>query len=358
MRRPITVSDSETVMELPDWMVPSGWFVIGWSHELASGTINPISAFGQELIIYRTRSGAVHCLEAACRHLGAHLGYGGRVVEDCVVCPFHGWTWGADGQNVAVPEGVTSKRRIETWPVCERNGIIYLWHDVAGQPPQWTVPDLFDDLRDEYPTGEFWDVETARSNFCYGNLPIEPRVVAENIVDPMHFRYVHGTRDIPTLVDHDVTDSSFMTRLKVHSRGKRIMDNPRREDTVTLKQWGVGVASTRFSGRDNTHSVISVTPVNAHESTLRQTLFVEKIPGESDDQRSARINAIESVFPEDLAIWQHQRFIEPPSLQTQEAKLFRTMRRWVRTFYPKAGEYGGLPRRRSNPEHAQFETQP
>jgi hypothetical protein len=102
------------------------------------------------------------------------------------------------------------------------------------------------------------------------------------------------------------------------------------------------MAYTRFSGRDNTHSVISVTPVDAQTSTLRQTLFVEKIDGESDDERSVRIKAIESVFPEDLAIWQHQRFIEPPSLQTQEAKLFRMMRRWALTFQPKAGEYGSL----------------
>ncbi|MGO9104100.1 MAG: Rieske 2Fe-2S domain-containing protein [Mycobacterium sp.] len=345
------MTDSETTVEIPAWMAPTGWFVIGWSHELAAGAIKPISVCGQELVVYRTTSGEAHCLEATCRHLGAHLGYGGRVVEDCVVCPFHGWTWGADGRNVAVPEGMTSKRRIDAWPLCERNGIIYLWHDVAGQPPQWSMPDIFDDLRDDYPTGEFWDVQTAQTNFCYGDLPIEPRVVAENIVDPMHFRYVHGTRDIPTLVDHSITDAFFMTKLKVHSRGKRSTDTANTQDTVTLKHWGVGVAYTRFSGRDNTHSVISVTPVNAHESTLRQTLLVERLPDEGDDARAARVKAIESVFPEDLAIWQHQRFIEPPALQTQEAKMFRTMRRWAQTFQPKAGEYGSLRGTRSNDRH-------
>lgn len=140
-------------------------------------------------------------------------------------------------------------------------------------------------------------------------------------------------------MSYEVTDSFFMTKLRVHSRGKRKVDGPRREDTVTLKQWGVGMAYTRFSGRDNTHSVISVTPVDAHNSILRQTLFIEKIDGETDEQRMARIAAIESVFPEDLAIWQRQRFIEPPSLQTEEAKLFRMMRRWAQSFCPKPGEY-------------------
>lgn len=340
MRRPIVVTDNESEVRLPAWMVPTGWFVVAWSHELKPGEVKPLRVFGRDLVLYRSTTGPVYCLDAVCQHLGAHLGYGSTVVDDCLVCPFHGWTWGPDGRNVAVPEGRTSKRRIEPWPVCERNGIVYLWHDVAGGAPAWSLPDLFDDLRDEYPTGEFWDAASAGTAFDYGDMPIEPRMVAENIVDPMHFRYVHHTRDVPTLVAYEVTDSSFMTKLRVHSRGKRNVDSPRREDTVTLKQWGVGMAYTRFSGRDNTHSVISITPVDAHTSVLRQTLFIEKIDGETDEQRVARVNAIESVFPEDLEIWRHQRFIEPPSLQTEEAKLFRMMRRWVQSFYPKPGEYG------------------
>ncbi len=274
-------------------------------------------------------------VEATCQHLGAHLGYGGRVVDDCIVCPFHGWTWGPDGQNVAVPEGRTSKRRIEPWPVCERNGIIYLWHDVAGQPPARSMPDLFEDLRDEYPTGEYWDLATADSAFEYGDLLIEPRVVAENIVDPIHFRYVHHTRDLPALVDYEVTDASFMTKLRVHSRGKRNVDGPQRDDTVTLKQWGVGMAYTRFSGRDNTHSVISTTPVDAQTSTLRQTLFVEKIDGESDDERSTRIKAIESVFPEDLAIFSH-RWNDPQVIANFKTKI-ADYARWAREAHDLQG---------------------
>lgn len=348
MRSPITVTDSEGEVAIPRWMAPTGWFVIGWSHELPAGTTQPLTVFGQEIVLYRSDTGEAHCLEANCRHLGAHLGYGGRVVDDCVVCPFHGWTWGPDGRNVAVPEGNTSKRRIETWPVCERNGIIYLWHDVAGQPPQWTMPDLFDELQDEYPTNEYWSLEAAGSYYQYDNAHIEPRVVAENIVDPLHFRYVHGTRDIPTLVGHEITDSFFMTKLHAPSRGRRAADGTPRKDIVTLKHWGVGLAYTRFSGRDNTHSVVSVTPVNAHESTVRQTLFVEKIDGESDGERDARVAAIASVLPEDIRIWSHQRFTEPPALQTQEAKMFRTLRRWARTFEPKVGEYGSLRDRSSD----------
>jgi nitrite reductase/ring-hydroxylating ferredoxin subunit len=338
MRRPFSIADASEPSVLPSWMAAAGWYVIGWSGDVAREAVVSVTAFGQDLVLYRGTSGDLHCLDAHCQHLGAHLGHGGRVAEDCVVCPFHGWTWGPDGQNIAVPQGRTSKRRTGVWPVCERNGIIYLWHDVEDRPPQWEMPDLFDDLRDEYPTNGFWDAHTSGCH-QYGPLTIQPRMAAENVVDLTHFRHVHGTREIPTLVSYEIEDFSFMTKLRVASRGRR-SGAKEREDTVTLKQWGVGCTYTRFSGRDNVHSIFSVTPVDAHRSILRQTIFLERLDGETDEARLARMNAVASVYPEDVRIWQHQRFVEPPSLQTDEAALFRALRSWLRAFEPKPGDYG------------------
>jgi hypothetical protein len=130
-----------------------------------------------------------------------------------------------------------------------------------------------------------------------------------------------------------------MTRLQVHSRGKRNIGASQQEDRVTLKQWGPGIAYTRFSGRDNTHLVISVTPINGVQSTVRQTIFVERIEGEESEQLAARFAAVASVLPEDVVIWEHQRFLQPPGLQTEEAHLFRTLRSWVRTFEPAPSTY-------------------
>ena len=54
----------------------------------------------QDLVAYRGDGGELHVLDAHCPHFGAHIGHGGRVVGDCVTCPYHGWEWGADGVNV------------------------------------------------------------------------------------------------------------------------------------------------------------------------------------------------------------------------------------------------------------------
>lgn len=82
---------------------PRGWFVIGISNELAPGDVRPIKYFGREMVLYRSESGKAVVHDAFCPHLGAHLGHGGRVVGESIVCPFHAWRFDESGKCVEVP---------------------------------------------------------------------------------------------------------------------------------------------------------------------------------------------------------------------------------------------------------------
>src|SRR5690349_8861107 len=91
-------------MKVPfTWMV-TGWWQVGWSFEFPVGEVRPLRYFGEDLVVWRAEDGRLHALEAHCQHLGAHIGNGGKVVGDCVQCPFHGWQWGPDGVNAAIPD--------------------------------------------------------------------------------------------------------------------------------------------------------------------------------------------------------------------------------------------------------------
>ena len=68
------------------WKV-TGWFVIGWSAEFPVGEVRPLRHFGEYLVAYRDESGELRVLSGHCRHLGAHIGHGGKVVGNCVECP-------------------------------------------------------------------------------------------------------------------------------------------------------------------------------------------------------------------------------------------------------------------------------
>jgi len=107
---------------------PNGWFAICESDQLKAGQVRPVYALGiyllflesifkfihfyitqtgENLVIFRTEEGRACVMDAYCPHLGAHLGFGGRVVGDCIECPFHGWKFdGRDGHCSSIPYSV------------------------------------------------------------------------------------------------------------------------------------------------------------------------------------------------------------------------------------------------------------
>ncbi|MGY9075472.1 MAG: Rieske 2Fe-2S domain-containing protein, partial [Acidimicrobiales bacterium] len=78
------------------------------------------------LVMFRSESGVLCVLDAHCQHLGAHLGHGGVVEGESVVCPFHHWSWGTDGTSVSIPYSSfrTMKKRLTSWTVIEQSGLI------------------------------------------------------------------------------------------------------------------------------------------------------------------------------------------------------------------------------------------
>ena len=92
----------------------------------------------------RTEAGEVAALDAYCPHLGAHMGYGGRVEGGTLRCPFHGFEFDKTGECVGTPYGTlpSPKCIVPSWPVHEVNGFILAYHHPDGESPAWRVPDL------------------------------------------------------------------------------------------------------------------------------------------------------------------------------------------------------------------------
>ena len=124
--------------DFPWATMPTGWFQIAWSAELQVGDVKAMHYFGRDLVAYRGESGQVHVLDAHCAHLGAHLGVGGTVAGDDIICPFHHWRWSCEGCTVDIPYSArkTQAKRIGTWPVRELEPYVFVWHDLAGAPPR------------------------------------------------------------------------------------------------------------------------------------------------------------------------------------------------------------------------------
>ena len=73
---------------------------------------------GEDVVIYRTAGGVLRVVEPYCPHLGAHLGYGGKVQGEELVCPFHHFRFDASGACAATsygtaPLGVAGGQRVQ-----------------------------------------------------------------------------------------------------------------------------------------------------------------------------------------------------------------------------------------------------
>lgn len=77
--------------------IPFGWYAVAFSDDLAVGQVKPLRYFARDLVLFRAAQGTPCVLDAFCPHRGAHLGHGGRVGGESIVCPFHGWEF--DGSS-------------------------------------------------------------------------------------------------------------------------------------------------------------------------------------------------------------------------------------------------------------------
>ncbi|MBO9515617.1 MAG: aromatic ring-hydroxylating dioxygenase subunit alpha [Variovorax sp.] len=159
---------------------------------------------GEDLVLWRDATGAVHAWADRCPHRGAKLslgrvidGEGGRQLE----CPYHGWRFEAGGRCVHVPAlpgfvpPATSRARAHA--ACEAGGMVWVRLDAPAEdePPVPVFAAEADAGLRKIDCGPY-DVETSA-----------PRLV-ENFLDMAHFGFVHegwlGAREMAVIDDYRV----------------------------------------------------------------------------------------------------------------------------------------------------------
>lgn len=115
--------------------------------ELQSGRpVVPVRLLGEDLVLFRDSQGELGLIGRQCPHRGADMCFG-RLEDNGLRCPFHGWHFNRQGQCVeqpAEPDGSRMHERIKTkaYPVVERNGIIFAYMG-PGEAPAFPNFDCF-----------------------------------------------------------------------------------------------------------------------------------------------------------------------------------------------------------------------
>lgn len=327
-------------MRFPFTWRPTGWFMIGWSAEIPAGTATPRRYFGRDLVAYRTESGVLCVVDAHCPHMGAHLGRRGKVHGECIECPYHGWGYGTDGVNAYIPyeDRPNVSKRLRVWHVREQHECIYVWHDPAGGPPRWDLPDVFTafDGVDADPA-QYYRAFPEHS-VRYEREPVHPQLPMENTGDSMHFRFVHRATVDPVLVGLETTPSRMWA--KIGWPDPRDTTSGRMALEIQSIHCGVGATFSKFDGATPYRLVFCTTPIDDTSSDMFYSIWWPRGIDSSDvppPELRARIERefLSALF-DDLEIWRYQEWVEHPALAQIDAKPFKVVRDWCRNFYEVA----------------------
>ena len=163
------------------------WYVVAESDDIA-GAPHAVRLLGDDVVIWRGPDGALVAAPDRCPHREAPLSLG-HVDDGCLVCCYHGWSFGAEGRCVRVPSApnglpVPPKAHLQSLHAVERYGLVWLClgEPVAGIPEMAAEQDPT--YRRINSGVDVWKTSATR--------------MTDNFMDISHFPYVHvGTFGIP-----------------------------------------------------------------------------------------------------------------------------------------------------------------
>lgn len=318
---------------------PSGWYALAFSDELTRGATLARTFAGVELVLFRTASGRACAMEAYCPHLGAHLGYGGRVEGELLRCPFHGFRFDIGGHCVATGYGTKPPpaARMRPWPLREVNGILLGGLAAGGGAPSWEVPQL--------DTGG-WS-RLVHQRFV---LTAHPQETTENSVDLGHFAAVHHYQSV-RMRRAVVTDGPYLSTAYGAQRAApllgRVWPGLRVDFEFETHIFGLGysLVEMRVLGLDvRARLWVLPTPLDGERIALHLAAsgdgghdvhpWLRWLPGTLRAAliaRGLRAGLIADAR-QDFAIWQHKRYVERPALAGGDGPIGE-YRAWAAQFY-------------------------
>ncbi|MBC6420189.1 MAG: aromatic ring-hydroxylating dioxygenase subunit alpha [Hormoscilla sp. SP5CHS1] len=158
------------------------WYIACRSTELNRQKTIAVTILQQPLVLFRPADGSIAALEDRCAHRHAPLSRG-RICDEQLECPYHGWRYGADGFVTAIPAfpagcPIPDNLWVKSYHCREQDG--YVWVCLADRPASdlpWQFPYLGD---------RGWTNFHMKTRF---RAAVE--TCMENFLDCPHATYVH-----------------------------------------------------------------------------------------------------------------------------------------------------------------------
>jgi 3-ketosteroid 9alpha-monooxygenase subunit A len=254
-----------------------GWFLLAFEEELVEGESRSLRYFDEDLVLTRTASGRAHLHSASAR----------------------------------------------TWTVREREGMIFVWHDPAGGPPEYEI-----DAIDER-------AQAGWSRWYHSKIEVRthPREIVENVADRAHFGVVHRFHVEQFRAEFD----GHRATQHLVGRGEKDWGEGIKPVTSTATYHGPAYQVTKLCGFFDVYLINAHTPVDGRSLDLRFAVSLRGADGPARPAQSAQIagmyvDAIRNGFFEDVAIWEHKVYRDVPVLCDADGPIMQ-LRRWYEQFF-------------------------
>lgn len=192
------------------------WYPMVRSEDLSPDTPQRVKGLGLHFAVFRDSKGVAHTVSDTCVHRGGSLAGPWqltgrpRIVEDCIVCPYHGWEFGADGVCKNIPSiGYGTKpparAKVDAYPTVEKYGVVFAF---LGDLPENERPPLID-------VKEWGDPKWRANSVLILDVPFHYERSIDNGIDPAHNEFVHPThglsaihRETYKVREHDIVEGS------------------------------------------------------------------------------------------------------------------------------------------------------
>jgi phenylpropionate dioxygenase-like ring-hydroxylating dioxygenase large terminal subunit len=158
------------------------WYVAARAEDITAKKPFAATILEVPLVLWRGADGKATALLDRCAHRNAPLSEG-RIVDQCVVCPYHGWAYNGSGACADIPSETAGTinavgKAVPPFPVVERYGLVWVWMGVG-------VPDK-EPFEMPYFSGEGW-----HNYYMVTDFENNVTELAENFMDVPHTVFVH-----------------------------------------------------------------------------------------------------------------------------------------------------------------------
>ncbi len=173
-------SGTDPATMIDDPVLLNDWHAVAWGSQVRGTEPTAIRLLEHDLVLWRNRDG-LHAWRDLCVHRGSRLS-AGRLTNNCLACPYHGWEYDSTGRCVRIPahpeQPPPARARATVYAVKEKYDLVW----VGLGEPQKDVP-LFPE----------WDDSSFEKIMAgpYLYRAHGPRVI-ENFLDVTHFSFVHA----------------------------------------------------------------------------------------------------------------------------------------------------------------------